>query len=447
MNKKSGIHFYINIKNFDNVVINEEERFGAVNHSIHALDTLFSSVERFGNRKYKDIFVVEKITGARLHMYFKEKNSDAINALFNIASYAYAVALRINKDIAKYKNLTDFKIQMGADVGDFFVYEFWYPDNKHENLGSETTTIGYPANYAAKLQALAETSNLNISADLYALCDDKNDVFQRMKSDSIKKYGQTEYYSTHIMNLGFDYNIDDEMRMVSEYAGKINLTDMSFSRPNSLISFHDLSVSQGKEVVGVPLFADVRGFTAKFYADGSNLESMAVETQMVLEAMYNVTTMHGGIHVQFQGDREMALFHDIGDEKCVETAILAGMRMIDKVGDTMLDIHLGTGCDYGKMYAAKIGARGNRDNILVGETVLNADRLEDESAKENQIAISEEIYNELKEMDSNLVGFFKKNSDGDYIATVGYKQFLRESANLQHNRATKSHSYNGAWNE
>ena len=71
MNMESGIHFYINIKNFDNVVINEEERFGAVNHSIHALDTLFSSVERFGNRKYKDIFVVEKITGARLHMYFK----------------------------------------------------------------------------------------------------------------------------------------------------------------------------------------------------------------------------------------------------------------------------------------------------------------------------------------------------------------------------------------
>ena len=113
----------------------------------------------------------------------------------------------------------------------------------------------------------------------------------------------------------------------------------------------------------------------------------------------------------------------------------------------MLDIHLGAGADYGKMYAAKIGARGERDNILVGETVINSDRLEDEKAGENEIAISSGIYQELKNMNSNLVSFFKKKAGGEYVATIGFKEFLRESANLKHIKDTNNHSYNGAWYE
>ena len=48
MERKQGIHFYINIKNF-NRLVTEEEASGGVNHSIHALDTFFSSIERYGS--------------------------------------------------------------------------------------------------------------------------------------------------------------------------------------------------------------------------------------------------------------------------------------------------------------------------------------------------------------------------------------------------------------
>lgn len=54
MNKESGIHFYINVKNFNNVVLTEEDKYGSVNHAIHALDTLFRSVEQFGITRFKD---------------------------------------------------------------------------------------------------------------------------------------------------------------------------------------------------------------------------------------------------------------------------------------------------------------------------------------------------------------------------------------------------------
>lgn len=44
MQKFEGIHFYVNVANFNEVVIDEETKNGKVNHSIHALDTFFSAL-------------------------------------------------------------------------------------------------------------------------------------------------------------------------------------------------------------------------------------------------------------------------------------------------------------------------------------------------------------------------------------------------------------------
>lgn len=45
MQKKTGVHFYINIANFDDVAEKEEAATQEVKHSIHELDTFFSSVD------------------------------------------------------------------------------------------------------------------------------------------------------------------------------------------------------------------------------------------------------------------------------------------------------------------------------------------------------------------------------------------------------------------
>ena len=61
MQKKTGVHFYINIANFDDVAEKEESATHEVRHSIHALDTFFSSVEAYGMKYYPGLFLVEKI--------------------------------------------------------------------------------------------------------------------------------------------------------------------------------------------------------------------------------------------------------------------------------------------------------------------------------------------------------------------------------------------------
>ena len=51
MQKLKGIHFYINITNFNDIILDEESKTGEVTHAIHALDTFFTSVETFGKKQ------------------------------------------------------------------------------------------------------------------------------------------------------------------------------------------------------------------------------------------------------------------------------------------------------------------------------------------------------------------------------------------------------------
>ena len=91
MHKFEGIHFYVNVANFNEVVIDEETKNGKVNHSIHALDTFFSGIESFGKKNFPEKFVIEKITGARLHMYVVDDVNEAYEIVEEVADQVAAL--------------------------------------------------------------------------------------------------------------------------------------------------------------------------------------------------------------------------------------------------------------------------------------------------------------------------------------------------------------------
>ena len=105
MHKFEGIHFYVNVANFNEVVIDEEIKNGKVNHSIHALDTFFSGIESFGKKNFPEKFVIEKITGARLHMYVVDDVNEAYEIVEEVVKFAGDLSRYLNNDIAKYKTL------------------------------------------------------------------------------------------------------------------------------------------------------------------------------------------------------------------------------------------------------------------------------------------------------------------------------------------------------
>ena len=452
MQKLEGIHFYININNFNEIVFDEEKRTGNVTRSLHALDTFFSSIERYGKKNYPKIFVVEKVTGARLHLYVTDEILRAFDVVKAISAFSWRLSHYINCDIPKYTNLLNFRINIGVAFGEFYEFEFTTLDGY-----SEFTTIGYSANYAAKLQALSPDSKISICDVTYdSLNSEEKKWFLKIQNSSISKYGKSYYYTAELGIIQSPLIISDEdLESVKSFANSDNLKDINFRKVRKTLDFTNLSKTECRKLEGIPVFADIRGFTSQFNPNDSNLEQMAIKTQTILRGMYNTTTTNGGIHVQFQGDRELSLFHNVPEEtinglyikehRCFKQAILASMRMIDVVKP--YSIHIGIGQDFGTLFATKIGARGEKDNVLLGMTVIQSDVMEDKHAKEDQIAITQAVYDGLKQEDAALADYFKKIDTGIYVTTIGYECFLRNTSFTQQSQRTRSNSYNGAWGD
>lgn len=444
MKRLEGIHFYINIKNYNEIVTDEETKTGAVTHSIHALDTFFSSIERYGKSLYTETLTVEKITGSRLHIYIVDDIIPDYDAVRTVSVYAFELSKYINKEIPKYKSLLDFTIQVGCAYGKFYDFEFT------TNNFSETTTIGYAANFAAKIQSKTRAGRLSISENIYEeLRQEDRDKFEKVSDDSMKKYDQDGYYTLNLSEVLSPVVIkSDDLAAAKEYANKVNLGEISYSGVRKPLNFSTLSKTNCKRVEGIPLFADVRGFTSQFDSDDANLDEMAQKTQNILQSMYQVTVGNGGVHIQFQGDRELALYHNTVNEfdqttaGCFKAAVLAAMRLVDAVKP--FNVHIGVGGDFGRLYATKIGARGEKDSILIGKTVITADRMEDAYAEEDQIAITRSVYDGLKSEDLELAKRFVYKGN-IYVTTVGFREYQNALLYAQHSSNTKHNNYNGAW--
>ncbi len=450
MRRYQGIHFYINISNFNDILLNEEAQTRKVTRSVHALDTFFSSIEAYGKKMYPGTFVVEKITGARLHLYVVDNIASAFQAVKTISAFAYKLCGFINKEIPKYKLLNDFHINVGVAYGKFYLFEF----TTREGF-SESTTIGHAANYAAKLQAKAAIGKLSISEDIFSILPSSEKVlYEKVFDSSIKKYGHECYYVINLSRVLSPVIIKvEELEEVKKRANNINLSDIEFAGVRKQLNFGNLSTTQCKELEGIPVYADVRDFTSQFAEDDSNLEEMAQKTQDILEKMYRVSSAHGGVHVQFQGDRELSLYHNvpsgivdgvyIAASQCYKAAVLAAMRLIDAVKP--YSVHIGVGEDFGRLFATRIGAHGEKDNILLGETVLRADYMEDKKAAADQLAITAEVYNGLRSEDANLARQFRRTEEGIFIATTGFAEYTRGITLAQQQKNTSTGNYNKAW--
>jgi class 3 adenylate cyclase len=119
------------------------------------------------------------------------------------------------------------------------------------------------------------------------------------------------------------------------------------------------------------------------------------------------TSDHGGVHVQFQGDRSHIICHlPKGDAatiaaEAVETAI--GMQssfeqVIKREMPEAAPLTLKIGIDMGTTLASRLGAHGDRDNICLGVPVQNAANIE-ERCGDAMIGISRTLFDALEGSD------------------------------------------------
>ena len=451
----NGIHFYININNLNSIIKNDEANHDDLRRTFHALNTFTAAMEKFAN-EFEDV-EVEKFTTSRLHFYIPiYDNSDAvINEMLELIAFARTLVNFINSN-SKYQSLVNFRIGAGADYGKYT--EFPFEDN--DSGLKEMTTIGSPANRAAKLQSLCDDGKVLISKEVYhMLPKSMNGVFFDNDEATLelkRKYYDLSAYEAEIANisgrLGGRYEKREErgLEYASTVANNLNLKDISISDARNKLSFDNLTISNIKDVnEAVILFADIRGFTKK--VDENNLAEMKQLTQTVLKMMNKEIRNRDGVHVQFQGDRESVVFNHYSDETedYAFRAVLSAMRMLDRVDEinkTRDDkLNIGIGCSLGEIYATRIGMkkRDKKFNVTIGQTVKEADVAEDNVAgvgitsKATEIAITEDMYNYLSKLSGYRGKFIKEaftsrivKNKKYYICTTRFSDYQTKAVNL-----------------
>ena len=448
----NGIHFYININNLNTIIKDDENNHDNLGRTFHALNTFTAAMENFAN-EFEDV-EVEKFTTSRLHFYIPiNDNSDAVtNEMLELIAFARALAKFINKS-SKYQSLINFKIGSGADYGRYTEFPF---QDKDSGL-NEMTTIGSPANRAAKLQSLCDDSKVLVSKEVYLrLPNSMNDVFfvnEKATLELKRKYTELAAYEAEIGDIAdrLDENYEKREECGLEYASKVannlNLKDISISDTRSKLSFENLSIKNIKDVENAAmLFADIRGFTKK--VDETNLAEMKQLTQTVLTMMNKAVRNKDGVHVQFQGDRESAVFNYYSDENddYAFRAVLSAMCMldgVDKINETRTDkLNIGIGCSLGEVYATRIGMkkRDKKFNVTMGQTVKEADDAEDNVAgvdinsNPTEIAITSNMYDYLSKLPGYRGNFIKdaftlrfvKNKKY-YISTTRFSEYQKKA--------------------
>lgn len=443
MDKVTGIHLYVNIKNIMDIVKQEEQKDEDLKRTIHRLQTYF-----VGFSKVIGTFSgqVEKYTGGRAHVVFKisEDNKDSdIEEALKTAVACIKFNNEIFNSLTKYTQYgyPDFTVHSGMDYGEYAWYEIQDGVSTDEN-----TTIGGVANNAAKIQTFADKDYIYIMDKLYRqlpqeLKDKFNEIDESKLEEINQKIKDSKVYKARYNSIfdndttaEIDTKLKDVKNRVEEEADKLNISEISFSDAKVKVDFSKLSINNNKKLNGGILCADIRGFTKLFNKNDSNLDDLCDIMQELYSIMGNAINEEDGVKVQYQGDRVVALFTDFDG---ADPYIIRMMRSAFKLNERIQELNnrvdiseklkknniaIGIGCGSGDIIATRLGLNGSKDNIVLSEAVKAADSSEDDYAEKNEVVICKKLHDEIVDdaKNSELTEYKVLQEEFDAIKTTGY---------------------------
>jgi class 3 adenylate cyclase len=398
-----GSHVYIQVSNFTHLATQEPDTPDSYKQLIQMLHIYQREVSRIiESANLFDGFRVH-FQGPKVHALFYRPIDDGEK----LATKAILLQL-VLKDFVKsvfnpaFADSDDFTIAGGADQGDVI------GTRNGSNGDRELLFLGAPANHSAKIISSAGRLRLTESVyaaaplDLQAVCCEVGEglyqigrVSQSDLDDLLGKYG-----------VGWDRIASS--RRVEGDKRQFPLSVINYSSADVKINLDDLSIRNNKRVLAASVFGDITGFTA--YIDSANTDRKKGEALRVFHAIRRemarvVKVDFDGLRIQFQGDRVQGLFHlPKGDEEAIAkiaTDVAVGLQssMEKSIKDCLPEageLRLAAGVDVGTTLVSKLGTRGHRDRICIGEAVEAAAGCE-ERCDGGQIGITSPIYNALRE--------------------------------------------------
>lgn len=435
MEKTSGFHLYVNVKNMDTIIKGDEEKNDDLKRSIHRLHTYFCGLTK-AVKKYDGI--IEKFTNGRCHIFAEQgenetdgKYKERINDLLVATMY---FTDEIFNGIPKYNSYENFKIQAGMDFGDFYKYDIDGMD--------EFTTIGAVANVAAKLTGFCPTSEIYITADARNKLDSRDkELFTQLDKDKEAEIQEVLKGSPSIYHAKYKALVKRDLVEsfletlkddTSTFANSVNLTEIEFEEARTKIDFSRLSLKKNKQITAGLLFADIRGFTKLFNISGNNLDALTTVLSSIYENLNKAVETQEGVRVQFQGDRIVAVFNKITGQSKDEVirlfeAALAIKDCVSKINEEYegelngKTIKIGIGLSYGEYYATSLGTRNYKDRLVLGATAMAGDIAEDRYAMDGDIVLSQEYQKRIKKIaDDGCIEGIVIVDDSKAISKTGF---------------------------
>jgi hypothetical protein len=344
--------------------------------------------------------IIEAVGGVRIHFQGGRVHALVYQPIRNGQQIASkAVLLQLVADRfgvlfgSEFATLPDLRIRSGSDIGEAV-------GTRNGTQGDrELLFLGAPANYAAKLLAsgsdrrLTEAVKQLLPKDISTWVEDDPGGGLRLRRPT------PEELADLLKKHEIDWAADGSVERIAEDRETFPASNAALSGAEERIDFDELSFYNNKLVEAASLYGDVTGFTA--YIDSAETKD---EQKKALQAFHAVRLEMArvvqddfeGVRVQFQGDRVQALFHLPEDDseafstEAVSAAVglQSSFELVLKKQITELaDLGLAVGVSQGTTVATKLGERGHRDRICLGNDVLRAERNEENVAK-RQVGIS-----------------------------------------------------------
>jgi len=435
LEKTTGIHFYIGIPNFDEIIKGEETANDEVKRSIHRLYTYYIGLISIA--KYFEASI-EKFSGSRAHVYIEQKDEETREDYILRCVKHMVASLRfvydVFNDLGKYSQYPKFTAHGGADYGDYYKYDIDGLD--------EFTTIGGVANIAAKIASAAPKKYIYITNDFYIqLSSDLKDCFNLLDENDLQEIqerlkGNPNIYCVKYCDLLTDdqeieqllEDVDEECNTV---ANSLTLSEMEVANATGKINFSILSRKKSKHIEAGILYADIRGFTKLFNVSGTNLDSLAIVLQDIYDGLNQAATEYDGVRVQFQGDRIIAVFNSFKQESDFELVRMfrAALLIKDKISDlneqhkehlSGRKLKVGIGLCYGQFFATRLGKATHKDNHVLGAIAEQGDIAEDRYAEDQDVVVNKSFKEQAQSLSNESIACSVIVSKLTAISTTGY---------------------------
>lgn len=411
-----GAHLYCDIGNFSTLASAATDNKDEMRRLVQGVHIYQREVTRIVETA--DMFNAVRVhfQGPKLHALIYRPVDDAKK----IASRAVLLAVVLRDFVRNvfnpaFEKLANFRIASGSDIGDVIGTQNGIKGDR------ELLFVGHPANYAAKIIGALGTHYLS-PAVYAALPKDLQVICEPVPDDDRGLYQVRDLTREEVDTLCGDHGIawsrNASTDRIEDDRKQFPLSDIEIGDADVLIDMDALSIRKNKRIGAASVFADLAGFTA--YVDAADTAAKQEEALRVLHVVRKeftkvATDDFNGVRVQFQGDRIQVFYHLPKDaekkitRKAVDTAagIQSSMDVIKECLPEAADLSVAVGIDYGTTLVSKLGSRGARDRICLGEAVEQAAKIE-ERVKGTETGMSSHAHGQLPDEIGDLFTWKKE---------------------------------------